>query len=263
MLSANNAIILSFHPQQKNLETSSLLTLKSPSYIKSKSIYVSLDVLSFPSQQQAGKSKKKRQTLPSLPSLMATAIVSKPTLSKWFSNKSFMLSVHRFHHSKSDITSPSKDGSCPPVSTTTPAKEQARKDELQGIFGHFDADGNGKISGSELRSYLASIGEFMSPEEAQAVTNDLDAAGGDDLMLDFDDFVKLMEREGGEDDLKRAFEMFVVEKGSGSITPEGLRRIFSCLGYKLSAEECKTIIQAFDQDGDGVLGFPEFQKMMA
>ncbi|XP_042509745.1 putative calcium-binding protein CML19 [Macadamia integrifolia] len=208
---------------------------------------------------------------------MATAIVSKPTLSKWFSNKSFMLSVHRFHHSKSDLTlgvsetdltTPPplpKDGSCPPVSTTTAItpKEQARKEELKEIFSHFDADGNGKISGSELRSYLASIGEFMSPEEAQGVINDLDAAGGDDLMVDFDDFVKLMEREGGEDDLKRAFEMFVVEKGSGSITPEGLQRMFSCLGYKISSEECKTIIQAFDQDGDGVLGFPEFQQMMA
>ncbi|KAJ4964081.1 hypothetical protein NE237_024020 [Protea cynaroides] len=196
---------------------------------------------------------------------MATAIVSKPTLSKWFSNKSFMLSVHRFHHSKSDLSlrvsqteiiTPPKDGPCPP-------KEEPKKDELQEIFRHFDADGNGKISGSELRSYLASIGEFMSPEEAQGVNNDLDAAGGDNLMLDFDEFVKLMEREGGDDDLKRAFEMFVVEKGSGSITPEGLQRMFSTLGYKISNEECKSIIQAFDQDGDGVLGFPEFQQMMA
>ncbi|XP_042509783.1 probable calcium-binding protein CML41 [Macadamia integrifolia] len=204
---------------------------------------------------------------------MATAIVSKPTLSKWFSNKSFMLSVHRFHHRKSDLTlpmspadltPPPKDGSCPPESTTTiTPKEQARKDELHEIFSHFDADGNGKISGSELRSYLASIGEFMSPTEAQGVIKDLDAAGGDNLMLDFEDFVQLMEREGGEDDLKRAFEMFVVEKGSGSITPEGLQRMFNCLGYKISTEECKIIIQAFDQDGDGVLGFPEFQQMMA
>ncbi|XP_043714938.1 probable calcium-binding protein CML41 [Telopea speciosissima] len=221
---------------------------------------------------------------------MATAIVFKPTLSKWFSNKSFMLSVHRFHHhrflhhfhhskpdlsllvSQTEITLPSpppppppKDDSCPPVSSTVPIppKEQSGKDELQEIFRHFDADGNGYISGSELRSYLASIGEFMSPEEAQGVINDLEAAGGDNLMLDFDEFVKLMEREGGEDDLKRAFEMFVVEKGSGNITSEGLQRMFNSLGYKISNEECKTIIQAFDCDGDGMLGFPEFQQMMA
>ncbi|XP_043714937.1 calmodulin-like [Telopea speciosissima] len=203
---------------------------------------------------------------------MATAIVSKPTLSKWFSNKSFMLSVHRFHHrfhhhfhhSKSDLNLlvSQTEITTPPPPPITP-KEQSRKEELQEIFRHFDADGNGNISGSELRSYLASIGEFMSPEEAQGVINDLEAAGSDNLILDFDEFVKLMEREGGEDNLKRAFEMFVVEKGSGNITSEGLQRMFSSLGYKISNEECKTIIQAFDCDGDGMLGFPEFQQMMA
>ncbi|XP_043692484.1 probable calcium-binding protein CML41 [Telopea speciosissima] len=171
---------------------------------------------------------------------MATAVVSKATLSKWFSNKSFVLSVHRLQHSK----------------------KQSRNDELQQIFRHLDADGNGKILGSELRSYFASKREFMSPEEAQGVINELDAAGGDSLMLSFDDFAMLMEREGGDDDLKRGFQMFVA-KSSGSITPDGLQRIFSRLGNKMSNEECKSIIQAFDRNGDGVIDFAEFQQMMA
>ncbi|XP_043714941.1 probable calcium-binding protein CML41 [Telopea speciosissima] len=138
----------------------------------------------------------------------------------------------------------------PPVSSTVPIppKEQSGKDELQEIFRHFDADGNGGVH---------------VPEEAQGVINDLKQQAVSNLMLDFDEFVKLMEREGGEDDLKRAFEMFVVEKGSGNITSEGLQRMFNSLGYKISNEECKTIIQAFDCDGDGMLGFPEFQQMMA
>ncbi|KAJ4966855.1 hypothetical protein NE237_018704 [Protea cynaroides] len=177
---------------------------------------------------------------------MATAIASKPILSTCFSNKSIILSLHRLHHSQ------------------THKLATAPKDELQEIFLYFDADGNGKISGPELRSYLASIGEFLSPEDAQAVINDLDAAGGDNLMLEFDDFVKLMEREGGDDDLKRAFEMFAGEKGgSGCITPERLQKIFGRLGHEVSIEECKGIVQVFDRDGDGVLGFPEFQQLMA
>ncbi|XP_043692811.1 probable calcium-binding protein CML41 [Telopea speciosissima] len=166
---------------------------------------------------------------------MATAVVSKATLSKCFSNKSFVLSVHRLQNSK----------------------KQSRNDELQQIFRYLDTNGNGKIEGSELRSYLASKKEFMSPEEAQAVTNELVAAGGDSLTLSFDDFAMLMERQGGDDDLKRGFQMFA-GKTSGSITSEDLQRIF-----KMSNEECKSIIKAFDLNGDGVIDFPEFQQMMA
>ncbi|XP_043692814.1 probable calcium-binding protein CML41 [Telopea speciosissima] len=140
--------------------------------------------------------------------------------------------------------------------------QPSRNDELQRIFRHLDADGNGKISGSELRSYLASKREFMSPEEAQGVTNELDAASGDSLILSFDDFAMLMEREGGDDDLKRGFQMFAA-KSSGSITLEGLQRIFGRLGNKMLNEECKSIIQAFDCNGNGVIDFAEFQQMMA
>ncbi|XP_043692782.1 probable calcium-binding protein CML41 [Telopea speciosissima] len=186
-------------------------------------------------EQEATRSNKHYVLSTFLATLMATAVVSKATLSKCFSNKSFVLSVHRLQHSK----------------------KQSRNDELQQIFRHLDANGNGKIEGSEIRSYLASKREFMSPEEAQAVTNELDAAGGDSLVLSFDDFAMLMERQGGDDDLKRGFQMFA-GKRSGSITSEDLQRT-----NKLSNEECKSIIKAFDLNGDGVIDFPEFQQMMA
>ncbi|XP_043712399.1 probable calcium-binding protein CML41 [Telopea speciosissima] len=182
---------------------------------------------------------------------MATA-VSKPSLGKWFSNnnKSFRISFQRLLPSKSDLSS--RNFSVP----------QTEKDELREVFGYFDTDGDGKISAHELRSYFASVGEYISHMEAQGVINDLDADG--DNLIDFEDFMKLMELEGGHDeDLRRAFEMFEVEKGSGCITPKGLQRMFRRLGDEISNEECKAMIQIFDLDGDGVLGFHEFQQMMA
>ncbi|XP_042498501.1 probable calcium-binding protein CML41 [Macadamia integrifolia] len=215
---------------------------------------------------------------------MATAVSnSKPSLGKWFSNnnKSFRISFQRLLPSKSDLSSrnfslpqtelitttipPPKDGSYSSGSTTprssTP-RDRSRKDELQEVFGYFDTDRDGKISAHELRSYFASVGEYISHEEAQGVINDLDADG--DNLIDFEDFMKLMEREGGhDDDLRRAFEMFEVEKGSGCITPKGLQRMFRRLGDEISYEECKAMIEIFDLDGDGVLGFQEFQQMMA
>ncbi|KAF2295096.1 hypothetical protein GH714_031490 [Hevea brasiliensis] len=98
---------------------------------------------------------------------------------------------------------------------TVPQNNYSKENELKEVFRHFDSDGDEKISALELRSYFGSIGEYMSYEEAQAVIEDLDSDG--DKLLDFKDFLRLMKREANEEDadLKKAFEMFEMEKGSG------------------------------------------------
>ncbi|XP_021274115.1 probable calcium-binding protein CML41 [Herrania umbratica] len=181
---------------------------------------------------------------------MATAKVSKA--SKWFSNKSLRLTLHR-RRSKSSSTSSSL-GSFP---------TSHEGDEMKEVFRYFDSDGDGKISALELRAYFGSIGEYMSHEDAQGVINDLDSDG--DSMLDYQDFLKLVKREprDGDDDLKKAFEMYELEKGSGCITPKGLQRMLSRLGDARSYDECVAMIQVYDIDGNGVLDFHEFHQMMA
>ena len=103
----------------------------------------------------------------------------------------------------------------------------------------------------------------MSGEEVQTVVREFDNNGDD--MLEFGEFVKLMERDGGEgnDDLKRAFEMFEFDKGCGCITPKGLQRMLNRLGDTKSYQECVSMIRVFDIDGNGVLDFHEFLLMMA
>ncbi|XWS45361.1 hypothetical protein CRYUN_Cryun15aG0130300 [Craigia yunnanensis] len=182
---------------------------------------------------------------------MATAKVSKD--SKWFSNKSLRLSLHR-RRSKS-----SSPRSSPTFPHGTP-KRTKMEDELKEVFRYFDGDGDGKISALELRAYFGSIGEYMSHEDAQGVINDLDSDG--DSMLDYPDFLKLMKREAGDDDLKKAFEMFELEKGSGCITPKGLQTMLNRLGEAKSYDECVAMIQVYDIDGNGVLDFHEFHQMM-
>lgn len=129
------------------------------------------------------------------------------------------------------------------------------------MFGHFDSDGDGRISVEELRAYFQSIGESMSHEEAERVIGDFDVDG--DNLLEFQDFVQLME-QGSEvdDDLKRAFQMFEVEKGCGFITPKGLQQVFNRLGDSKTFQECVSMIRVFDLDGNGVLDFHEFHRMM-
>ncbi|KAL0461515.1 UNVERIFIED_CONTAM: putative calcium-binding protein CML19 [Sesamum latifolium] len=87
-----------------------------------------------------------------------------------------------------------------PGSPTTPKPPlnitpQPRQKELPEVFRRFDSDCDGKISAVELRSYFASIGEYMSYEDAQAVISYLDS--DNDGLLDFEDFLRLMEDNGG------------------------------------------------------------------
>lgn len=181
--------------------------------------------------------------------------------SKWFSNKSLKLSfTRRRSKSGSSLSSPSSSFS------ETSLKTLSKEDELREVFRHFDVDGDGKISASELKSYFESIGDGqVSDDEAQRVIDDLDGDG--DSLIDFEDFVKMMtmkkcSEDGEDEDLKRAFEMFEMEKGCGCITPKGLQRMLHRLGDARSYDECVAMIRFFDTDGNGVLDFQEFHQMM-
>lgn len=144
-------------------------------------------------------------------------------------------------------------------------RERDRQAELREIFRHFDRDMDGRISGLELREFFASMGDGGG-----AAALELDAAsggGGGDLMLGFEEFVRIVEQKGGEEeereDLRRAFEAFEAVKGSGRITPRGLQRVLSQLGEDPSVAECEAMIRAYDDDGDGELDFHDFHRMMS
>lgn len=182
---------------------------------------------------------------------------------KWL-NKSLRLTFPRrssqSKSSSSNLSTPSSPTSTLPAPNLKRTISPNREQELQEVFCRFDTDGDGKISALELRAYFGSVGEYMSLEDAQSVIEELDTDG--DLLIDFSDFLKLMKTDG-DDDLRRAFEMFEDEKGSGSITPRGLQTMLRRLGDAKSYEECENMIRVYDTDGNGVLDFQEFNQMMA
>lgn len=147
------------------------------------------------------------------------------------------------------------------ASSSGTSRGRDRTAELRAIFRHFDRDMDGRISGRELREFFASVGDG-----GLALGLGLQDGGGD-LMLGFDDFVRIVESKGGEEeereDLRRAFEAFEAVKGSGRITPRGLQRVLSQLGDEPSVAECEAMIRAYDDDGDGELDFHDFHRMMS
>ncbi|XP_004147818.1 probable calcium-binding protein CML41 [Cucumis sativus] len=168
---------------------------------------------------------------------------------KWFTKTNFKLNFPLLHSKHKPTSSkPSTSGPGP-----RPLAEVA--------FRHLDVDGDGKISCNELQSYFASIGEYMTWNDARSVIGDFDRDGDELLELgDFERMVKGEEEE--EEDLKRAFEMFEGEKGCGFIEATGLQKMFGRLGYVKSKEECMAMIKVFDVDGDGVIDYHEFLRMM-
>ncbi|KAL0345276.1 UNVERIFIED_CONTAM: Calmodulin-like protein 2 [Sesamum radiatum] len=70
-------------------------------------------------------------------------------------------------------------------------------------------------------------------------------------------------RAGGDGDLKEAFDVFDGNK-DGLITVEELGLVLSSLGFTegKKLEDCKEMIRKVDMDGDGMVNFDEFKKMM-
>ncbi|KAG6713831.1 hypothetical protein I3842_05G173000 [Carya illinoinensis] len=125
--------------------------------------------------------------------------------------------------------------------------------ELQLVFDYLDVNGDGKISPAELQGCVTRVGGgTVSVDEAEETVKSCDLNG--DGLLDFEEFLKLMDTSGEEeknDTLKEAFAMYEME-GTGCITPTSLKRMLSRLGDSKS----------FDLNGDGVLSFEEFRIMM-
>ena len=62
--------------------------------------------------------------------------------------------------------------------------------ELKEAFRVFDRDGNGFISGAELRHVMSSIGENRTKEEVEEIIQEADVDG--DGLIDYEEFVKLV-----------------------------------------------------------------------
>ncbi|KAI7728569.1 hypothetical protein M8C21_001087 [Ambrosia artemisiifolia] len=160
------------------------------------------------------------------------------------------------------------------------ANSSERKAELKSVFATFDKNKDGYITKQELSDSLKNIGVSTSNKDLMEMVQRVDVNG--DGLIDFDEFCELFESmmsgededgnkvDGGDgniddedSDLKDAFDVFDGDK-NGVISVEELGLVLDSLGFKegKKLEDCKKMISKVDTDGDGMINFQEFKKMM-
>lgn len=155
--------------------------------------------------------------------------------------------------------------------------------ELTDSFKFFDRNGDGKISKEELGAVVRSLGQKVTDADLVKLMSDVDANG--DGYIDLREFIDLNARaitecgpmdldaddgarqsgctEGMRDAMVSAFNVFDVDR-NGFISAEELHRVLVGFGDEtVSLEDCRSMIQCVDEDGDQMVNFREFEALMS
>ncbi|KAF2310608.1 hypothetical protein GH714_015384 [Hevea brasiliensis] len=129
----------------------------------------------------------------------------------------------------------------PQVDMNTTSCNSKNNGALKSVFATFDKNGDGFITKQELRESLKNVRIFMTEKEVEEMV--------------------AKSRRGG--DLKEAFDVFDRNK-DGLISVEELGLVLSSLGLNEGKriEDWKEMIRKVDMDGDGMVNFDEFKRMM-
>lgn len=132
--------------------------------------------------------------------------------------------------------------------------------EITEVFSLFDNKGDSKIAASQLGDCLRSLGQ--NPCEADL--RKCGYAGNPDARISFEVFLPILQtisrnkEQNRPDEFIEAFRMFDKEQ-SGCITSAELRHILTCLGEKLTDEECDQLFQG-QEDSQGNINYEEFVR---
>eukprot|EP00961_Rhodomonas_salina_P238263 3220491-Rhodomonas_salina.2 len=135
--------------------------------------------------------------------------------------------------------------------------------EYKEAFSLFDKSGDGTITTKDLGTVIRALGKNPTEAELQDIINEVDPNG--DGTVDFPSFLTIMARkmkdQDTEDDIIEAFRVFDKD-GNGTISAAELRHVMTNLGEKLTDEEVDEMIREADVNGDGIIDYKEFTKII-
>ncbi|KAL3526969.1 hypothetical protein ACH5RR_011625 [Cinchona calisaya] len=139
-------------------------------------------------------------------------------------------------------------------------------EQVKQMFNKFDANGDGKISLSDLGNILNALGWKTSPEEVEQLMKEIDTDGDGFIDLnEFEAFFFSGANQAGDGsnnkELREAFNLYDKDK-NGKISANELHSVLKSLGDKCSLSDCRKMIRSVDVDGDGHVNFEEFKRMM-
>eukprot|EP01029_Cantina_marsupialis_P027956 TRINITY_DN774228_c0_g1_i1.p1 TRINITY_DN774228_c0_g1~~TRINITY_DN774228_c0_g1_i1.p1 ORF type:complete len:152 (+),score=38.61 TRINITY_DN774228_c0_g1_i1:137-592(+) len=135
--------------------------------------------------------------------------------------------------------------------------------EFKEAFMLFDKDGDGTITTQELGIVLQSLGQHCSEAELKDMITEVDSDGNG--TVDFPEFLtmifRLMKESYSETEIYEAFRIFDTD-GNGVIEGSDVYKVMTDLGEAVTNEDVQRLIEGADDDGDGIVSYEEFVKMM-
>ena len=137
--------------------------------------------------------------------------------------------------------------------------------ELQSAFSLFDTENKRVLDSRELKAAMRALGfADCSKNDVRKLLSSIGKTDRDTVIFDeFTDMLasKMLQTRGSREEVMRIFKLFDEDK-KGAISFKQLKRVAMELGETLNDDELQEMIEEADRDGDGVLNFDEFYRVM-
>lgn len=161
----------------------------------------------------------------------------------------------------------SKKRSTSPYNKSIARRRQALDEELlaeiKEAFNVFDTEHTGSIDARELKAAMRALGFEVKKQEIRKIMQDLDKNVNE--KVNYNEFLSIMTPKMSEKDTReeiiKIFRLFD-EDQTGKISFRNLKKIALELGEGLTDDELHEMVEEADRDGDGLINFDEFYRVM-